>query len=308
MRTIKYLVLILSFTACQESFEPDRNADPQYVVEGYVEAGEGSERSFVILTQSLAFLDEVSAQDFNSMFVRDALVQVTTGSQTVAFTEICLFQILQLPPDLIAEIELVLGFKIEDSIFDLCVYVDLEDKLERKVGNDYHLNISFDEEVLTATTTIPDFIPLTDFEFRPIPGEPIDSLRRLNCFIDDPVSEDNFYRYKTKINDKPILIPFFSVAHDAFFNGQRFEFPLDKAWEEGLDTDLALSLYYTVGDSIEIKWHTLDEAHFDFWNTLEFNRANQGPLSSYTRIAGNVNGALGIWGGYAVGNYKLLVN
>ena len=50
-----------------------------------------------------------------------------------------------------------------------------------------------------------------------------------------------------------------------------------------------------------------DEAHFDFWNTRDFSANSAGPFSSYTRIKGNVDGALGIWGGYSVDSYRLFV-
>ncbi|MEL6924369.1 MAG: DUF4249 family protein [Bacteroidota bacterium] len=51
----------------------------------------------------------------------------------------------------------------------------------------------------------------------------------------------------------------------------------------------------------------IDAAHFDFWSTLEFNAVNQGPFSAYTRIASNVEGGLGIWGGYSVSFYTVVV-
>lgn len=51
----------------------------------------------------------------------------------------------------------------------------------------------------------------------------------------------------------------------------------------------------------------MDETHFDFWNTLEFSRNNSGPFSSFNRVSSNVDGALGVWGGYAVGYYEDVV-
>ena len=70
---------------------------------------------------------------------------------------------------------------------------------------------------------------------------------------------------------------------------------------------LKVSEGINVGDSVLIKWTTIDEAHFDFWNTLEFSNANQGPFSSYTRLQSNINGGLGIWGGYSVSYYSRTV-
>ena len=53
---------------------------------------------------------------------------------------------------------------------------------------------------------------------------------------------------------------------------------------------------------------SIGEEQFNFWNTLEFSRANQGPFSSYTRIDHNVEGGLGIWGGIAARYYPLTVD
>ncbi|MBK7223573.1 MAG: DUF4249 family protein [Saprospiraceae bacterium] len=49
----------------------------------------------------------------------------------------------------------------------------------------------------------------------------------------------------------------------------------------------------------------LDKVHFDFWKTRDFAANSGGPFSSYTRIKTNINGGLGIWGGYSVQNYRL---
>ncbi|HMQ06586.1 MAG TPA: hypothetical protein PKC30_04750 [Saprospiraceae bacterium] len=64
---------------------------------------------------------------------------------------------------------------------------------------------------------------------------------------------------------------------------------------------------FTRGDSVVIKRLTLDREHFDFWNTLDFSANSGGHFAFNTRISFKVEGALGIWGGYAVGFYHLEV-
>ncbi|MGB8193468.1 MAG: DUF4249 family protein, partial [Chitinophagaceae bacterium] len=50
-----------------------------------------------------------------------------------------------------------------------------------------------------------------------------------------------------------------------------------------------------------------DKATFDFWRTMEFSYASIGnPFSSPTKVLGNVKGALGYFGGYAV-QYKTII-
>jgi hypothetical protein len=98
------------------------------------------------------------------------------------------------------------------------------------------------------------------------------------------------------------------VTEDVFFNGKTFEFQLLKAENINEDLDPETFGLYTIGDSIGIKWCNIDKDHFEFWNTLEFSNANQGPFAGYTRIDSNIEGGLGIWGGYSVSFYRLLVD
>jgi len=96
------------------------------------------------------------------------------------------------------------------------------------------------------------------------------------------------------------------VTDDALFDGQSFRITLQKAEPPGTSFDDEFGLY-RVGDTATLKWMTLDQSHFDFWNTLEFSRANQGPFATYTRVRGNVSGALGVWGGASVDIYTQIV-
>lgn len=302
---IMIVVLLVSMYACSESYEPNIDEDAQQlVVEGFIEAGDDQALpAFVLLTRSVPFLDEIDQETFSSLFVREALVSINDGNKIVNLTEICLED---LPPSIRQETLDLLGLK-EDEVLGFCVYIDLNDELEREVGKTYNLLIEVENKMIKATTTMPTNVPLRSFNWSPDPGGVFDSLARLRCSIDDPILEHNFYRYKTAANDRGLVAPFFSVIDDAVFNGDSFQFPLEKAEDFNLPVDLNTAGLFTRGDTVTIKWMTLDEAHFDFWNTLEFNRANQGPFASYTRVSSNVDGALGVFGAYTVNSYTLIV-
>ena len=76
-----------------------------------------------------------------------------------------------------------------------------------------------------------------------------------------------------------------------------------KSEEPGAKFDPITFGLYRIGDTAQVKWINIDKDYYDFFNTLEFNRANQGPFSSYTRIKTNIKGGLGIWGGSNVQIY-----
>ncbi len=292
-------------TGCESPYVPPSDNTVEYVVEGFVEAGEGSMPTYVILTKSIPFLSEISADTYSELFVRNALVRVSDGQQTVVLTEICL---QDLPQEVRETVVRQLGLELDSVSFDYCVYYDVLDQLTREQGRTYELNVLVDDHVITATTTIPGFVPIHSFRYTELPGEPVDTMARLWVRLDDPPGDLNFYRYFTGQKGGQLLAPLGSVVDDSFFDGQSFEFPLTKAESRNTDFNLDTYGFYFVGDTMQIKWATIDKPHYDFWLTYEFAIFSQGPFSSYTRTKSNVEGALGIWGGYAVGLYETVVD
>lgn len=301
---IAILCVSLYLSACSEPFEPDTDANQPLVVEGYVEAGPGSIPTYVIITRALPFITEIGPDQLGDLFVNGAVVSVSDGDKTIQLTELC---IDNLPDDAKAAVAEALNLDVNNLALNICAYIDVFDELTREEGRSYDLKIEIEDDVLTATTSIPKYVPLYDFRFDQPPGQPSDRWARLFATIDDPVDEVNFYRYKSAEEDGPFITPFSSVVNDVFYNGQSFEFPLTKA--EDLQEEVPFDEFglFERGDSISIKWMAIDKEHFDFWNTRDFSANSAGPFSSYTRINGNVEGALGIWGGYSVDNYRLFV-
>ncbi len=310
MRLKRFELCILAFLSlmiigCQEEFTPPVSefAD-QLVVEGYIEAGDLSNPTYVLITQSVPFFNELDANQYANLFVSGAEVSVDDGDKEVALTELCLSEIQD--PVFQQAISEELGINIDEIEVDICVYIDLFDELVREEGRSYQLTILSEDETLSATTTIPPLVRLDSFEFREIPGEPIDSLAFLYCFINDP-EELNYYRYFTDDDFGNLNTPFGSITDDIQFNGQEFEFPLQQA--DLQDTfDFNTYGYFNVGDTVTIKWTTIDKAHYDFWNTFEYSLNGQGsPFTGYTRILDNIEGGFGIWGGYNVQLEELVV-
>ena len=109
-------------------------------------------------------------------------------------------------------------------------------------------------------------------------------------------------RYFTKTNSEPFFPGYFgSVFSDDLLNGQTVEFPLDKGqnFEPRGPDDFATYGQFTVGDKVILRWASMDKAHFDFWRTLEVDKLSAGsPFGTPTKIISNIDGGLGIWGGY----------
>jgi hypothetical protein len=237
--------------------------------------------------------------------VHDADVRVNDGTVEVQFFEVCLSE---LDSAFRREIAAQFGFNPDSLAIDFCAYLDVFGQLHPEIGKTYTLTIHSGNDVISAVTTIPKHVPIDGLHFQAPPGDPNDTLAQLRASIADPPGERNFYRYFCSTNGGANETAFSSVEEDLFFDGKSFEFQLfNPATDGGEDTEPEEFGLYFVGDTVEIKWCSLDEAHFDFWNTLEFSNANEGPFSSYTRLQSNIQGGLGIWGGYSVSYYKLPV-
>lgn len=294
-----YLFVLLSCWACEEEITPiafDDQAD--LVVEGFIEAGELPTPPVVILTKSIPFSQSHEENALNDIFVHDAAVFVDDGSNTIQLSELCWDDLNVEQKRIILE-NFNLGF--DSLVINVCVYTDASLSMMGEVGKRYQLRIDTEGKTLMANTIIPKHIPIDSLFFKSVSPP----FWELIGFIQDDPDEVSFYRYFTSVNQGQFLAPFTSVTDDLFFNGQSFEFPLNKA-ERGTTPIQEYGLY-TAGDTVGIKWTNIDEAHFRFWNTVEFNSFNQGPFASYTRIEGNIDGGLGVWGGYSNSYYFLIV-
>jgi hypothetical protein len=296
---------VVAFTACEQEYIPvNPQGGPKYVVEGYIEAGQNPFPPYVLLTRTLDFYGEIGPDQFNESFVHDADVRVHDGTMEVQLQEVCFSSLDPVLQEIVAE---QFGFDADSLTIDFCVYIDLQGQLQPQIGKTYQLLIRVGQDSITATTMIPRHVPLENIFFAPPPGEPNDTLAQLRAFVSDPPGERNFYRYLSATNGGQLETAFSSVEEDLFFDGKAFEFQLFNPATDGGDIEPDEFGLYFVGDTIDLKWCSIDEAQFDFWNTLEFSNANQGPFSGYTRLQSNIHGGLGIWGGCSVSYYTLVV-
>lgn len=308
MSYIKYIIVAIIFIglySCETPFNPgDAEFVEEIVVEGYIEAGDQPTPPYVILTKSSPFFSSLSLDAFEGLFIHDAEMTVSNGNETVSLSEICFNDLTPEQQDLLADF---LGTQADSLGLNFCVYTDLSFSMFGEVGKSYDLEIQVDGKLLTATTSIPQLSEIDSLIFDPIPDPENDTLQELTGAFSDPAGVQNYYRYFTEVNQEGLLPGLSSVVEDIVFDGQSFEFPIPKAQSRTEEIKPETYGYFLEGDTVTVKWCAIDQAHFEFWSTLEFNAQNQGPFASYTRISSNVDGGLGIWGGYAAKYYEEVV-
>lgn len=302
-----WLIVAFGIFSCEEPFNPAGPDTPDdIVIEGYIEAGNAARPTYVLITRAIPFFSELSAEELSDIYVRGADVRVRDQDENITIlTELCWQDLDPQIRELVAQ---QLGIPSGQIAVNLCAYVDVSNSINAMEGGTYELDVMIDGKGLSASTTIPAHVPLDSLWFEVPRGEPVDSLAELWCRIRDPLESENFYRYMTADNSENFRAGFTSVTDDVFFNGQSFNFPLTRAVNgDGEDVDPASFGLFVRGDTARVRWLNIDESHYNFWSTLEAARTRQGPFSSYVRIASNIQGGLGIWGGYSVSEYELVV-
>lgn len=296
---IYLFVSLFIFTACEKEVDVEvPAAEDKIVVEGFIETGMPP---IVILTRNQPYFGQNNYSNLNDIIVRGATVTVTTGGTPFALTEICTSS---LPDSLIALVTLITGIDSATLVqIDYCLYTSFDPGVWGIEGNSYDLLVQADGKVLNATTTIPIGIALDSVWYK---NEPSYTDRGF-CWarLSDPPGLGNAYRWfaMRKGKDNGFLAPFGSAFEDKFIDGQSFEFTAIRAHapDDDLPGNEDYRAYFRVGDTIIVKFTTIDLPHYQFWRTYETQVVNNGnPFAAPTNIISNIDGGLGVWGGYAI--------
>ncbi|MCX2739349.1 DUF4249 domain-containing protein [Pontibacter anaerobius] len=285
---------------CEEDITVDLpQGEEQLVVEGHIEQGLPP---VVILTRTVPVFADVSPEVLEQSFVHNAQVTVIAEGQSYTLKEV---SSVALSEDVKQAIALQFGL-IPDMLAgtgSFVFYVYTSEELKGRLGKTYGLRISHEGKVLTSSTSIPQLNPLDSLWSVPHPNPEEDSLRQLYYRYSDPDTIGNYVRYFTKRNNEPFYPGLFaSVFSDEFVNGATIDYPLDRGEPKGqAEINEDLYGYFGKGDTVTVRWAAIDMPHYRFWFTLENEQNNNGsPISSPNITQSNIEGGLGIWGGYAV--------
>lgn len=301
------LCLLLSITGCEEDITVDvPTPENQIVVEGWIEQ---KQPPFVIVNENAAFFGQANVNDIDSFYVHDATVVVSNSQMQDTLREYCLSEFAN--SGLESDIAQAFGVPVSDNedLPNICIYtVDniseffLNPKnytgIRGKLNTQYNLTVKAQGRTITGTDRIREKLPLDSLSF--VPKKNDDTLVTVYAHFFEPKESGNFVRYFTKRNDEPFIAPLgASVFDDNFFSGDYFRLPLERG-ERANDVGLDESGYFYRGDTVIVRWTHISKQHYDFWNTVEYDQSNSSnPFSSPTRINSNVQGGLGVWGGYA---------
>ncbi len=303
MKQLVFILLLVSLTGLLSSCEEDiqitiPTGEEKLIVQGHIEQ---EAPPFVILTRSIPVFAGAETSHFTNTFVHDASITVGTNGQTYSLREVLLRDLPAAQQQLVSEqFGITLPVIPSSPATDFYLYTTAD--LTGKLGQHYILQINAAGKLLTATTSIPNPTPIDSLWFRPHPDAKNDSLVTLWYRYRDPDTLGNNVRYFTSRNAEPFYPGYqASVLTDEFVNGQSIDFPLERGYAKSAKVDLETYTYFKRGDTVHLKWAALDYQHYQFWFTLEADRASNGnPFGFPTTVRSNIQGGLGIWGGYGV--------
>jgi hypothetical protein len=283
------ICFLLLTTACEKgiNFKP-KNADTSVVVEAYIESGQPP---MVLISRSLDYFSKISPDILANSFIRKAEVIMSNGTVTHKLKEY--------------GISAGNGYTIYYYSIDSA---NLATAFIGEFNKAYSLKITVDGKEYTANTTIPRLAKTVDsLWWKPAPANPDTTKVVVMSRVKDPPGFGNYIRYFNKVNDSVFLPPPASVFDDQIIDGTTYEIEMEKGVDRNEEIDFENYSFFTRGDTVTLKFTNIDKATYDFWRTMEFSYASIGnPFSSPTKVLGNVKGALGYFGGYAV-QYKVLI-
>jgi hypothetical protein len=253
--------------------------DDKIVIDGWIESGQYAK---VLLTKNSPYFSSIDSASIRSLVLTNAKVSITDGEQSE-----------------------ILILKRNDNYFPPFLFEGNE--IIGETGKTYSITAEYGGKTASAFTTIPPKVPLDTIYFRLEPDS--DSLGSIYIEFTDPPETKNYYRILTKRFGKDVRYysTMIMAIDDNFFSGEKVGFSISKGPESILSS--YANEYFKSGDTVSIKFCTIDKAHYEFWNSFQgeaFNSSN--PFaSSLSIIQSNVQGdGLGIWGGYGVSYYTLI--
>lgn len=296
------LILTVSIVSCEKEVDIDL---PEYqeklVIEGNIEEGMPP---IVFLSMSQDYFAETNQETFANSFVTDAVVTVSDGENEAELDLLCSED---LPPEFQAQLAGMLGISEEVlQNVSICGFVGLSNPaIWGEIGKTYTLTVEHEGNTYTSVTSIVEPVKPDSVYFKLDNGE--EKYGFAYATITDPGGVLNAYRWQAKrINildgeeqDANFKTPFGSAFDDEFFDGLSFEFGYNRPVDSDEDSDDPGYGYYEIGDTIVVKFNSLDYEAARVIIKVEAQAFTAGnPFAAPADVPTNIEGgALGFWVG-----------
>ena len=322
----KYLLLIsIILFSCQEEITLDLpKADDKLVIEGSIENGFPP---YIIITKNGGYFDPIDSETFDNLFVNDIeSVEIWyNDNDGVKLDSVILEQITffdSLPP-IYTDIDHVQA-----------QFTSPQDRLPydfSKSGRTYYLEIKWNNQVISSSTTIPEVTPLDCLWVEKSENSKEEYEYDIRALYSDPADQDNFILLKSKriqhfeykdslecqAKDRPDnSLKLIDAGSDILINGESFETYFPRPNDNGFPTGNYNSYHTEICDDgdtlvfkediVLIKYCQIDEPSLKFWRGLIRQVGTNGnPFSEPMNLVSNINNGLGVFTGYGSAYYKV---
>ena len=284
MRSFLVIVTFLLFvlSACTKEVKMDYpSAEKQLVVEGYIESGR---YPVVYLTKSSPYFEKIDSSNVVKLIASVAKVSISDGKETE-----------------------VLTLRYAKNIFPPYYYEGPD--IRGEIGKTYTITVELEGKTYTSNTTLLEPVSLQKISFVKTTNNKLQNFLSLNFL--DPKGVKNCYRVYTKrIGKDPNYVPcYLSTFNDYGFDGQEFNFEVIRSYSSVVQTDNGR--YFVKGDSVMVKFCTIDEQQHNYWKSVETQiaiSANPFGLSSSDPLTLINGGALGVWAGLSSKYYSIKID
>lgn len=273
-KSLLFLFSLLFLLSCRKDIKVKLPGyTEKLVVEASIETGLPAT---VLLSYSIPYFGNFDFTHPENAFVKGAFVTVSDGITT----------------DTIKELNPATGYFYVGS------------KVIGQQGKSYHLNISVNGKNYSCDTYINPPVKLDSVYFK---GENHDTLGIIWAHMHEPAGLGNCYRWFAKRLTKDLFYaaPFNSVFDDRFVDGKDFSFGYERGAQPNqtqADSKDPEQGFYRVGDTVVVKFCTINRNDYNFWYSYYQNQSSNGnPFSAPSNIRSFINGdnALGGFFGYS---------
>ena len=309
MHLFRLVFLLTILSACETAIEIDINSESsQLVVEGYIQQGYPA---YVYLTKSASYFNPIDSNTLNNISVDDAKVFIERDDGVI-------HQLTHINQNLLDS----LGLSDTINMPLNALYIDLsyqEDEFSQ-IGYKYKLRIEYNGDTISARTYIPPQYPIDSVWVKRKDSLESDYKCYIWARINDPDTLGNsaIIHFKRDLGWKPmdpLFIPCaISARTDDLINGENFEAFFARSGRFSDDDGVLLPFYgdrvidgeFVRKDIVILRLSHVDQRTYKFWRSAErMQDASGNPFSEPMNLYSNIDGGLGIWGGYGVSYYYI---
>jgi len=330
MKKHLFFISIILFS-CQEEITLELpQAETKLVVQGAIENGFPP---YVLLTRNQGYFEEINIDTYANLFVDDVdsvkVWYIDDNGEEISK------HLGLLPPELSEGItgEPIPLYTITDAVELENAIINPGEYNFSQSGRTYYLEIKWNNQVITSSTTIPLTTPLDCLWVEQSETADEDFMYDIRAVYSDPAEQNNNLIIKSKrlqhyeiadsvsleceFKDNPdqrlIIV---DAGSDLLINGETFETyfprPKNRGFPDGkynakhtieCKNDSTLELQE---DIVLIKFCQIDEPSLKFWRGLVRQAGNNGnPFAEPMNLVSNINNGLGVFTGYGSAYYKV---